>query len=300
MVMAPLFSFLAILAWLNNKTGRFLAYLLLALLSNELAISVIPVAFILKRDLRKLIPAGLMALVIVGGRWLIAPPSLGSEYGMKFLPQVAMGNLKWQAIRAIGFPEGFGGQMQLPMTALAVMLMGLSILILVLMAIKRRVVMARFWLGALWFVAALLPVLFLEHHQAPIYGIIGLPGFLLMLSPWLIGQKKLAYLWLGTFVVGAFFSVRALEEYHWVTNRAREAEYYIEKLRTKQVRNGDTVVFINKTPESSLQAYITLGAGNGVRVWFGDKVQTYFENVTGLPGELTARHHYVVSNFKSL
>ena len=88
-----------------------------------------------------------------------------------------------------------------------------------------------------------------------------------------------------------------MEQYHWVTQRAGEAKYYVHKLQTKQVKNSDTVVFLNSRPESSTNAYLALGAGNGVKVWFGDKVQVYFEDVDGLPGETVARTHYVMSDW---
>src|SRR3989344_4937246 len=102
MVMAPLFSFLAILAWINKKYIKFSLWFGLALISNELAISVIPIALLLRQKLMKLIPVGLVAALVIGGRWLLAPPSLGTEYGLKFLPQVALTNLRWQVIRALG------------------------------------------------------------------------------------------------------------------------------------------------------------------------------------------------------
>ena len=88
-----------------------------------------------------------------------------------------------------------------------------------------------------------------------------------------------------------------MERYHWVTTRAREAEYYIKKIQGKNVQDGDTVAFINRTPESSLRAYIALGAGNGVRVWFGEEIRVYFEDF-GIPNlDPQAKTHYVVSDF---
>ena len=299
MVMAPLFAFLAIWEWLNQKHIRFSIWFLLALLSNELAISVVPIAWLLRREWRKLILAGLMGVAVVGGRWLVAPPPLGTEYGMKFLPQIALNNLRWQVIRAVGLPEGFGGQLALDATKLAVMFIGLSLLMLLAAAMRTGRLGTRFWMGSLWFGLALVPVLFLEHHQSPIYGIIGLPGFFLMISGWLEDQpRRWIMAWAILFVMGGVFGIRAMEQYHWVTRRAREAEYYIEKLKNKPVKDGDAVVFMSKTPESSLRAYIALGAGKGVNVWFGDEVEVFFEDVTGIPnfGPGT-KAHYLIANW---
>lgn len=292
MVMAPLFSFLAILAWLNQRYVRFSLWLLLALLSNELAISVIPIVLLLKPAWKKLIPVGLIGLVIVGGRWLIAPPALGTEYGMQFSPQVALSNLRWQLIRTVGFPEGWAGQWQLWQTKLAVSFISVSALIMLIGVIKSGFRLK--WVGLGWWLAALLPVVFLERHQSPIYQIIGLPGLILAISPWL-KPSLWKYVGVAVFVAGAFWGIRAMERYHWVTVRAREAEYYIKKIQNKNVQDGDTVAFINKTPESSLRAYVALGAGNGIKVFFGNETKVYFEDL-GIPN-LNLQTHYVVSDF---
>lgn len=293
MVMAPLWSFLALTAWLDKKNWQFLGWLILALLSNELAVAVIPIAWLLERSWKKLIPAGLIVVAIIGGRWLAQPPSLGTEYGMKFLPQVALGNLRWQLIRVVGFPEGFIGQWQLWQTKLAVGFIAVSGLLLLMGMIKSKFKLR--WLGLGWWLAALLPVAFLERHQSPIYQIIGLPGLVLAISPWL-KQKSWVYAGVAVWVIGAFWGVRALDQYHWVTQRAGEAQYYIEKLQAKQLKDGETVVFLNSRSESSTQAYIALGAGNGIKVFFGEKTQVYFEDF-GLPSDLPTKTHYAVSDF---
>ena len=296
MVMAPLFSFLAILAWINKKYIKFSLWFGLALISNELAISVIPIALLLRQKLMKLIPVGLVAALVIGGRWLLAPPSLGTEYGLKFLPQVALTNLRWQVIRALGFPEGLTGQLQLPMTKLAGVLVGLAAVMLIGQTVRSKRLGSRFWLGAGWFVAALLPVLFLERHQSPIYGVIGLPGFFLMMSDWM-KSSRWVMVWAILFTIGSLFAIRAMEQYHWVTQRAREAEYYVKKLQAKKIQDGDRVVFINNTkPESSLRAYFALGAGNGIKVFFGKNTESFFEDVTEVP-LTSAKTHYVVSSF---
>ena len=148
-------------------------------------------------------------------------------------------------------------------------------------------------MGSLWFGLALVPGLFLEHHQSPIYGVICLPGFFLMMSGWL--RPKWATVWIMVFTIGAFFGIRAMEQYHWVTRRAREAEYYIEKLQAKKIQEGDRVVFINNTkPESSLRAYFALGGGNAIKVFFGQNTEVFFEDVTDMPAKAA---HYVVSGF---
>ena len=102
--------------------------------------------------------------------------------------------------------------------------------------------------------------------------------------------------WLGMFVLAATLGIRAMENYHWVVQRAKEAQYYINKLENKQIKEGEALVFINSQPESSTRAYIALGAGNGIKVWFGNEVKVYFEDF-GLPGDLPVKTHYVVSNF---
>ncbi len=293
MVLAPLWSFLALTAWLDKKNWQFLGWLILALLSNELAVAVIPIAWLLERNWKKLIPAGLITVMIIGGRWLVQSPAFGTEYGMKLNFAVAAANLRWQLIRAVGFPEGFTGQWQLWQTKLAVIFMALSSLLLLAGMIKSKFKLR--WLGLGWWLAALLPVVFLEHHQSPIYQIIGLPGLILAISPWLkAGQWK--YVGVAIFMAGAFWGIRAMEQYHWVTTRAREAEYYIRKIQSKNIQGTDAVAFINRMPESSLRAYIALGAGNGIKVFFGEKTQIYFEDF-GLPGDLPAKTHYVVSDF---
>lgn len=294
MVLTPLFSFLALYDWLSGKQKRFLIWLVLALLSNELAVAIIPIAWLLRRDWKRLIPAGLIALAIVGGRWWVQPPSLGTEYGMKFLPQVAGANLRWQAIRALGLPEGFGGQWQFWQTKLAVGFISVSGVMMLIGVIKSRFKLK--WVGLAWWLAALLPVVFLEHHQSPIYQIIGLPGLILAISPWL-KLSRWKYVGVTMFVAGAFWGVRAMEQYHWVTQRAREAKYYIEKLQAKQIKNGETVVFVNSQSESSTDAYLALGAGNGVKVFFGEETKVYFEDF-GIPNlDPQAKTYYVVSDF---
>ena len=179
------------------------------------------------------------------------------------------------------------------MCVLPIYLVPHRLLMLLIMAVRTGRWGTRFWIGSLWFGLALAPVLFLERHQSPIYGVIGLPGFFLMMSGWL--RPKWATVWIMVFTIGAFFGIRAMEQYHWVTRRAREAEYYIEKLQAKKIQEGDRVVFINNTkPESSLRAYFALGGGNAIKVFFGQNTEVFFEDVTDMPAKAA---HYVVSGF---
>src|SRR3990167_9048037 len=291
MVLAPLFAFAAMLAFVDKKHGWFLVWFTLGLLSNELVIMV-PFILMLQRKTRWLIPAFVAAGALMVLRFLLVPVSLGSEYVMSFSPVTWVINLRWQVMRSMGLPEGFRAYLNWPSIQLAVIfLSGFWAIWLSSVQIKKRIL-----LGIGWYVLSLMPVLLLVHHQSPIYQIIGLPGFILVIM--LLGEKavesRLKFgILAGVFFVGAFWSVRAMNDYHWVTKRARIARYHIEKLQTHNPPPNSSIIFLNTVPGSSQEVYMALAGDHAVKALFGNSYQALFEDFN--PGAYPPNAIYILS-----
>ncbi|MBI2010417.1 MAG: hypothetical protein HYS86_04570 [Candidatus Chisholmbacteria bacterium] len=292
MVLAPFFAFLAMDAFLDQRFYRFLLFLLLGLLSNELVVAVplILLLWVLVKRTYKQMPWLIPAFFLVGGlvwvRFFLVPTSLDTQYVLSITPLVFLSNLKWQLIRAIGLPEGFmayTGSWGMQMALAAILGFWLVWIRSVNLKTLRKYFSLLLFAGG-WFGLALLPVGFLIQHQSPIYQIIGLPGFLLGI---ILGLKPRlsvlrVYLLAGLFFISAFWGIRSQIDYHWVTQRARSAKYHLQKVFEQQPRPGETVVFINTLPESSRQVYFALGAGKAIEAFFGKEVAVQFEDFTGV------------------
>ena len=300
MVLAPFFVFLAINAFLDQRYYRFWLWAFLGLLSNELA-STVPlilglyIVFLRQwTRLKWLVPPALGVLGLFVLRFILFPASLGSQYVLSFSLATFLRNLRWYALRAVGLPEGFLAFLQLSSVRLALVALVLAALAVLFLVWSNRgqtlktAFTSRFSLaifGALWFTVAVLPVGFLRQHQSPIYQIIGLPGFFLMLAAFLPKLKSFnlsLLVFTGFYFVASFWGVRAQNQYHWVTKRARLAKYHIEKLNHHQPGPQDVVAFLNTSPQSSTQAYLAMAGDKAVKVFFGDGIKVEFEDFSEL------------------
>ncbi len=286
MVLAPFFSFLAIWFFLERRYSWFLLWMLLGLLSNELVVMVplILATYFLwpgrdsVPDWKWLVPAAMLALGLLWLRFVMVPTSLGSEYVLSFSPSTWISNLRWQMLRSVGLPEGFRAYISWYKVQL-----GLAAWMLFwgiwLWSVRLKLV--NLW-GVVWYGLALTPVLLLLHHQSPIYQIVGLPGFilaiLLLVKHNLKSNLKIATM-AGLFFVSAFWSVRAMNDYHWVTKRARIAKYHTEKLRRHNPSPDSSVIFLNTEINSSEQVYLALAGDHGAKALFGNEIQSWFEDL---------------------
>jgi len=271
------------LAFFDKRYWRFLMFITLGMLSNELVASVpLILLFISIFEKTKLKIKYLFAGLIVATLFLLLrfvwfPTSLGSEYLLSFSPLVWLKNLKWYVFRAFGLAEGFRGHIDMWQIQVS-----LIALVGVALAFARRLrISSIFLLGIGWFIVAIMPVMLLSHHQSPIYQIIGLPGMIIALLSLL--PKKLVLNWkvagvMFLYFVSSLLSVRAMQEYHWVTKRARLARYHLNKLKMHRVEQDSVVSFINSTPKSSTHVYFSLGGENGVKVFFDKSVKALFED----------------------
>lgn len=293
MVLAPFFAFLAINDYLNNRLIRFNIWIVFGLLSNEL-VSVVPLVLgtylLLKQmwlKLVKLIPAVIAVLVVYWLRFIVVPASLGSEYVLSFSLLTLWKNFRWHIIRAVGLPEGFLAYLNMLEIKINIIALLLFVGVLIWIGIfgqksrLRRLNVKLFGFGLVWFFLGILPVSFLDHHQSPIYQVIGLPGILLSLIV-VMNRIKIKPLTLvvmaGLFFISSFWGVRAQEKYHWASKRAKIAHYHIKKLADHDLKEGHTVVFLNTVPESSRQVYIAMAGESAVKVFYGEKINVLFED----------------------
>lgn len=283
MVLAPCFAFLGMLAYLNKKYGRFLIFMVLGMLSNELVLIVPLVVGLIdimqkeKVKYKYVISGILIAGIVLLIRFVLIPTSLGSEYILSTNPVIWFKNLKWYLFRGIGLAEGF--RAHLDMWQIKVSLIALFG---VAAAFIRKVKTGKlFWVGLGWFGLGVLPMLILSHHQSPIYLIIGLPG--LILTALSLLPQNLKFNWKTASILGLYFlfsllAVRAMQEYHWVTQRARLAQYHLQKIANHKINDKTVVSFINSVPESSKHIYFALGGDKAVKVFFGRQITVKFED----------------------
>lgn len=282
MVLAPCFAFLAMLFFLRKRYMWFLVCLSLGLLSNEL-VSMVPLVLwgraLLQKNKRAipwLICASVLASMLWIIRFIVVPASLGSEYILSFRLSTFVANFKWQLLRSSGLTEGFLAYTHWWAIRLSVGAVMLFWIWWGIYAIKNRKISSSVWLvagwGLWWYVVSLLPVMFLAHHQSPLYQIIGLPGLMVaLLAPVSVAEKSLfPGLLGGLFFVSSFWAVRAMNQYHWVTQRARLAAYHITKLRLHPPKADESIVFLNTTEYSSTQVYMALAGDHALKVFFGN------------------------------
>src|SRR3989344_6079815 len=96
-IVGPTFIFLALLMFLQNKSPVSFIFYLLALLSTELSLTLIPIALILKtnaKTLKKLAPFILVAIIYIIVRFVIYPLPSSGDYQIVFNSKVLV-NLFW-------------------------------------------------------------------------------------------------------------------------------------------------------------------------------------------------------------
>ncbi len=310
MVLGPFFAFLSIYDFVRGRYYRFWLWMLLGFLSSELvaAVPLFLIFFLLiRREIKKIkwliMPcAGVVGLFLL--RFVIKPTSLATEYVLSFNPLIWLVNLRWQAIRAFGLPEGFRAYWHFTSIKLTIFGLLLFWLIIIYLLFKNRrelFSVTKYYLAIIgfgWFILSLVPVLFLAHHQSPIYQIVGLPGFILAVLSLLPKSinKNLLLILAGLFIFSSFWSIRAMNEYHWITQRARIAKYHLEKLSRHQPKPGETVVFLNTLPNSSTEVYLALAGENAVKAFFGENLRVYFEDFSGVI--YSASTSYIFSRIK--
>jgi hypothetical protein len=300
------FCILALLALVENWRRKILyltLFTILALLSKELSIRILPILFMLSlaktKNLKHTLRELFFPLVFGSGyvAWRILWPTGGAgEYEVSLSLATTLATSYWYTLFALGFPEhllNFGlslgridfgayfGESWPRLLALP----GMSILIF---ALFRRLKSAKkpvdYLLPLLAF-TSLFPIIFLPTHRYPHY----LDFFLVFMGIWLLQKVKTANtsLYLATFFILVSFGLGILvdQTHHWTTQRAKTSTQAMAKLQNSEACQEDAILF-EGTDLEALELSYALSLANGPRIICNNpSLQLYYSGIFESPSD---------------
>lgn len=314
---ATLFALLSVLAFTAKKRIAAFSFFLAGLASHEQAVAVPivlagviwldekkPVTFI-KRALSQL---WVFAFVTVGylyaNLYLIGFSSAEVQYKPIFSLATTLNTLGWYVGWALGLPEmlidfvnsGFslnpslmhywGSYFRVIFPAFFACL-GIIVLVSVLQ-LPKIIRDKRVYFLNMWFLAALLPVVFLPLHKKQYYLAPAMPAFWLLVGHLINGvrpRKKLFNLMAGaltfSLIVLTVASVKLSERTYWAINRAKVASAVLSDLKTQYpdlpqgatlyIKNDPNYPFISESwGGTSTQTSLALSGPDAIRLIYDD------------------------------
>lgn len=291
-LLAALFSLLSLNFFLDKKQGRAALFFALALLAKETAVVTPAIAFLLAPSslpsrLRRLAPyiftAGLYLLLRLSGG-----VSVQSEYHLVFNLSV-ISTLRWYYLFGYGAPEElvrYGlPRMAINLTqfirdfgptGLTLVLGSFGFTFLSLVRLIRR----RSLQYLLWWLVAILPVVFLQDHRYPHYLDLALiPLFLLVLEGF---SRRLQLILTSLLIVISLLSVHLSRQTHWTTIRALMSKRAQTTIASSQACAYPVWFVTGPEPEPRELAY-ALSLGNGPRVICNRQITLYYQGVAPTP-----------------
>lgn len=185
--------------------------------------------------------------------------SLGSE---------TLKALKYYSLRIVGFGEGSG--FNIVSLALA-LVTGFVIALFVgkkVYADNSRDILLSF--AAV--LSGLFPFILIPNHLSAHYMNIAIFGFSLFVAVTLSHVSRITILFiLMGYIVISFLTVQMIYSNHWVVKRANLANLYINRIADLNWAQGSTIVFVDNDASTSKEAYITLGQGQAINFFYGQK-----------------------------
>lgn len=207
------------------------------------------------------------------------------SYQITFVLSEIVQNLKWYILWIFGLPEqfsdfpnlapvtikGFNDHFPLTYPTIGIYICTVGAFGIVGLVRKLQISSQTFWC-IIFFIMALLPVLFLHGHRYPQYLDIPLVAIAPLLASFIVRPGKLGQafgiLALGVYIVGQFFTLRLSEQAHWTTHRSQVATYYQQQLAEKLIgRNNMTIAFVGDQKAQTALA-TALGTSAAPKVWF--------------------------------
>lgn len=302
-----------------------LLFFILALMSKETAV-VLPVVYVTiylfklskkeiklapRKFLLSLSPYLLILAFYFYMRFNYYGFATGDSYIWNFSPLKAINTLGWYGLWSLNLPEMLvdfvGPGLKLNPNLLAMwsrqiipifILFGLEVALLAVLIVKNTKKLflnkkSRYLILFLsfWFVATLLPVVFLPIHKFTFYLTVPLFGVVLFISYFLLNSRS-KYIILLFMVIWLILSVNTLNltvKTHWVVSGAKIAERVYEYFQKNdsRLRGERTIVFYDEAEDKSLPwsptAVLknTLSDNNFFKVFYGEKYSAVYgrENI---------------------
>ncbi len=274
----------------GNPTMVSLFLYSLGLLTNELVITLPAILFAYElilgsKNLKKAVPFGLLSLFYLGLRFfLFAPPTKGDyiqSIGINIIH-----NAKAYFLWSFNLPDEIKAQFlnffqinpqfikDFPsFTTILLVTFFINLIIYLLGAYKNPKI---FFFGFSWFLLGLTPVIFFPKHSFSYYLEISLIGLLLpyalFISRFSLLNFSLLSLFLLTWVISSFNTIKFNELIHWAPQRAANSLRLITEIKKKYPNEKSTVYVLN-TPENRY----SLNGEEAVKVFFKNpKIRTIY------------------------
>lgn len=128
--------------------------------------------------------------------------------------------------------------------------------------------------GGIWFLIALLPIIFVQSHISPHQGTIALFGFLILIVSSLENsglQKKYRtiffYCLITLWLVSSSMTVLLNNRIHWIYRRSELVKFWMKNYKTKPDQGGKKVIII---PSRDKDTIVALNDGKAYNVLFND------------------------------
>ena len=299
-IVGPTFIFLALLMFLQNKSPVSFIFYLLALLSTELSLTLIPIALILKtnaKTLKKLAPFILVAIIYIIVRFVIYPLPSSGDYQIVFNSKVLV-NLFWYFAWFFNVPEKMSTLIffSTPKTSFTIALQFIKYLAVPTILISATILLVyqshlktrEMFKALLIFLSGILPILFLPKHAYPMYLVVASLGLIYLISKaldkiknWNMVIPILVFLW----TLSSSLTLSFTRNTHWVTNEERISKTYIEltKSLVKNPNNNSVYIFYPASKDFNERYKITTVKGeNNIRQALNnqDAIKVVYGNLT--------------------
>lgn len=245
-----------------------LASFLLAILSSELAL-VLPLIILIwgllikkQNYLKILLPFLLINGLYLFVRFIVAPLPAREDYQIQ-INHLVIDNLFWYLAWSFNLPESFKEliDQSFPIKSLRTLAQFWQITItsLVLVIINVRLIVNKIdknlkfiLFGLIFFVAGLMPVIFLPHHSFNIYLTFAGLGLLLIFGLILKNSAKIWWFFISfSWILSSLANLSFIRNTHWITNEQSISKAYIEYTQ-KTVNNPESnAVFLFRPPDKS-------------------------------------------------
>ncbi|MEK7581057.1 MAG: hypothetical protein AAB512_02120 [Patescibacteria group bacterium] len=115
------------------------------------------------------------------------------------------------------------------------------------------------------------PFILLPYHLSPHYMNLSIFGLSIIVGFAFSIRQKRAYIFLLILFATSLSSISLIEKNNWVVERSKVSKFYIDEIQKTNLPPGSTLVFNDNPVSSSYEAYISLGAGEGIDFFFKDK-----------------------------
>ncbi|MBI3341918.1 hypothetical protein HY024_02245 [Candidatus Curtissbacteria bacterium] len=274
----------------KNNSGVGLLLCLVSLLASEamivgILILIIYYALFKKNSLKKISLLTLFGTLFVAFRFLLFTPSATYD---SYKIQFGQGNLYagfYYLTKLLGF-SGTGNDL---FSSAIIATVSIYLVIKLVTYIYQSFTYKNIWLffkksenKILLFsffivVFGLLPFIVLPTHLSPHYSLIALYGTCLLWGFVFKHEAKLglSYLVVILILFASYMNTSLLYRNSWVIDRSIVSQKYIDYLRDANIPDGSTLIFGDGSISSSREAYISLGTGKAIDLFFKGKGYSY-------------------------